>query len=235
MTEMQVLFHVEITTSNFYKVIPDLQHLQKLKKLGIVLRGKMEPHLHKLLSAIEKMGRCLRSLSIHFKQEPGYEGGNNSIYTITLPMMLQSIELTGFRDGLPSCVLRLSQLVKVTLRESFLSNSDLRRLGQLANLSSVCLMFIWPSENFNQLVLQSYEFQNLKYLVLKKTFITDLSFQEGAAPRLEILQWTSSTVNNLSGINYPRRLMDITFNGSVVSDGVKQAIALDPRPINVIY
>jgi hypothetical protein len=235
MTEMQVLSHVEISTNNFDKVIPDLEHLQKLKKLGIVLHGKMEPHLHKLLSAIEKLGRCLRSLSIRFNQEPGNENANNSINTITFPMMLQSIKLSGIRDGLPSSVLRLSQLVKVTLRESSLKNSDLRRLGQLANLSSLCLMFIRPCENFNQLVLQRYEYQNLKYLVLKKTFITQLSFQEGAAPRLENLQWTSSTVNTLSGIKYPRRLTDITFSGSIVSDGVRAAIAFDPKPINVIY
>jgi hypothetical protein len=235
MMEMQVLSHVEISTNNFDKVIPDLEHLQKLKKLGIVLHGKMEPHLRKLLSAIEKLGRCLRSLSIQFNQEPGDENANNSINTITFPMMLQSIKLSGIRDGLPSSVLRLSQLVKVTLRESSLKNSDLRRLGQLANLSSLCLMFIHPCENFNQLVLQRYEYQNLKYLVLKKTFITQLSFQEGAAPRLENLQWTSSTVNTLSGIKYPRRLTDITFSGSIVSDGVRAAIAFDPKPINVIY
>lgn len=235
MTEMQVLSHVEISTNNFDKLIPDLEHLQKLQKLGIVVHGKMEPHLHKLLRAIEKLGRCLRSLSIRFKPEPGNGNANDSINQITLPMFLQSIKLSGFRDGLPSCVLRLSQLVKVTLRESFLRNTDLRRLGQLANLTSLCLMFVRSYEGAIHMVLQRYEYQNLKFLVMKQTFIQYLGFQEGAAPRLQNLQWTNSTVNALSGINHLWRLTDIVFSGSIVSNGVRQAIAVDPRSINVVY
>uniref|UniRef100_A0ACD5VJV6 Uncharacterized protein n=1 Tax=Avena sativa TaxID=4498 RepID=A0ACD5VJV6_AVESA len=235
MTEMQVLSHVEISADNFDKLIPELEQLQKLSKLGVVLHGKMEPHLHKLLRAIENLGRCLQSLSIWFKPEAKDENANNSISAITLPMSLQAIKLSGFRDGLPCCVLRLSELVKVTLRESSLKNSDLRRLGQLANLSSLSLMFIGSSEEVDQLVLQRYEYQNLKFLVLKQTFVQHLSFQEGAAPRLESLLWTNSTVSTLSGINHPRRLRDISFSGSVVSDSVRQAIAVDPRSIHVVY
>uniref|UniRef100_A0ACD5TS46 Uncharacterized protein n=1 Tax=Avena sativa TaxID=4498 RepID=A0ACD5TS46_AVESA len=235
MTQMQVLSHVEISTKNFDKLITDLEHLQKLRKLGIILHGKMEPHIHNLLRAIEKLGSCLRSLSIRFKREAGNGNANDSINQITLPMFLQSIKLSGFRGGLPSCVLRPSQLVKVTLRESFLRNTDLRRLGQLANLSFLCLMFIRSYEGASHLVLKRYEYQNLKFLVLKQTFIHHLSVQEGAAPRLQNLQWTNSTVNTLSGINHLWRLTDIVFSGSIVSNGVRQAIAVDPRSINVVY
>jgi len=235
MTQMQVLSHVEISTKNFEKLITDLEHLQKLRKLGIILHGKMEPHIHNLLRAIEKLGRCLRSLSIRFKREAGNGNANDSINQITLPMFLQSIKLSGFRGGLPSCVLRPSQLVKVTLRESFLRNTDLRRLGQLANLSFLCLMFIRSYEGASHLVLKRYEYQHLKFLVLKQTFIHHISFQEGAAPRLQNLQWTNSTVNTLSGINHLRRLTDIVFSDSIVSNGVRQAIAVDLRSINVVY
>ncbi|KAM0915682.1 hypothetical protein ACQ4PT_010684 [Festuca glaucescens] len=235
MTEMQVLSHVQISADNFDKLIPDLEQLQKLRKFGVVLHGEMVPHLHKLLHAIEKLGRCLQSLSICFKPEASGYNADNRINAITLPMFLQSIKLTGLKDGLPSCVLRLSQLVKVTLRECFLKNSDLWVLSQLANLSTLCMMFIRSCENINHLVLQRYEYRNLKFLVLKQTFIQQISIQEGSAPRLEKLIWTNSTVNTLSGMNHLWRLADIIFTGSVVSDGVKQAIALDPRPINVVY
>jgi hypothetical protein len=153
---------------------------------------------------------------------------------ITLPVLLQSLTISGFPEGLPYWALKPNQLVKVTLKDTSIQNRDIRSLGVLPTLCVLRLRHITLSDAI-RLVFQKDKFQNLKLLVLENTKIVELGFDERAAPKLENLAWSYSTVRSLSGIDLPR-LGLIDFTGSKVSEHVYISIAKSRRSefINVI-
>jgi hypothetical protein len=240
LTEMQILSHVEVSSSDhaksineFSKLISNFERLQKLRKLGLVIRGKTVLHLIQALRSIEKLDGCLRSLSIRFSATDDDNDAHDDGFGITLPRFLESLRISGFPDGLPSWALKPQQLVKVTLQDTLLKESDLQRLRELGSLCSLRFRFSKLLDGQNQLIFQNDGFHSLRFLILEDTNITSLSFEEGAAPRLEYIVWSLSTVNHISGINHLKRLKKLSLSESTVSDEVKQAIAVHPNKVYV--
>jgi hypothetical protein len=155
MMGMQILSHVAVSCDANRSVnqYDDIVRLQKLRKFGVVIKAPGEPQFLSVMHAIEKLDRCLRSLSIQLSLVPLDTEGSTQpnrhlaprsvaprdrAEMITLPVLLQSLTISGFPEGLPYWALKPNQLVKVTLKDTSIQNRDIRSLGVLPTL---CVLF----------------------------------------------------------------------------------------------
>ncbi|XP_006663632.2 disease resistance protein Pik-2-like [Oryza brachyantha] len=129
------------------------------------------------------------------------------------PTSLTSLLIKGRISGLPAWIKRLPRLLKVTLWRTYLKESDVRLLGQLVNLRHVRL---WAnSYKQKKLALMGKEFRRLEFLVVEGSDITDIYFDQGAAPKLEKIAWTSTSEDQVDmfGIANLLNLTEIELNG----------------------
>ncbi|KAF7033774.1 hypothetical protein CFC21_044850 [Triticum aestivum] len=185
-------------------VLEDIKRLTRLHKLG--LRGINKRNGQELCSAIVRLS-SLESLSLRSHGEPGLSGCLDGLSSPS--ENLQSLKLTGKLVKLPEWIQRLKNLVKLELEWSSITEHDaaIQVLGNLANLATLRLLdgsfvgeevhFSFRREAFPRLkVLQLHMIENIK----------SVGFEEGAAHKLELLQycgWSSDIrVGLFSGLLY---------------------------------
>lgn len=90
-----------------------------------------------------------------------------------------------------------------------------------------CLALLEKSYVDSKITFNKNEFQKLSFLIVNCSDITNISFTEGSAPKLEKIIWTFSkgkTDYSLSGINNLPKLKNFEFYGDVVPDKVQEAL-----------
>jgi hypothetical protein len=222
MKKLETLSHVEV--SHRVNDLIDLGHLLQLRKLGVILHGK-QGGLGLLFRQIEKLHGCLRSLSIQINQPQKIEDtghGEEVVALSTPPKFLQSVNISGITSGLPLWIAELDQLTKVTLRETYLGEDYIRILGKLKALR--CLRLWRNSCATGGLGFKEEEFKSLKSLVVNDDIITNISFEAGAAPQLEIIVWSFAEMDFLSGVLFLPNLKKLELNGDCDPDPVKREL-----------
>ncbi|KAM3336429.1 hypothetical protein ACQJBY_030438 [Aegilops geniculata] len=168
-------------------VLQDIKNLTRLRKLG--LTGINKRNCKELCSAIGCLS-SLESLSLQSHEATGLSGCLDVRYSP--PENLQSLKLRGNLGKLPEWIQGLKNLVKLKLERSRISEHDaaIHVLGNLPHLATLRLLydsFVGQEVRFS---FRREAFLSLKVLQLHN--IVDLKlvgFEEGAAPKLELLQF----------------------------------------------
>ncbi|GMP77994.1 hypothetical protein CsSME_00034090 [Camellia sinensis var. sinensis] len=202
--ELQSLWYVETN----HGLIKELEKLRQLRKLGIT---KLERERGRALcAAIEKM-KYLQHLSV-------IASSNDEIldvqYISSPPQYLQRLELGGRLEGLPDWMLKLQNLVSLSLEGSGLTKND--PLKALQVLPSLVRLWLWDAYDGEQLYFEVRKFQKLKKLTLVGfKGLNSVIIEEGALPLLELLTIEPSPQLNEvpSGIHHLRNLKILGFVG----------------------
>ena len=104
-------------------------------------------------------------------------------------------------------------LTKITLSEIDLGEDALRILGKLRILR--CLRLRHKSYTEGELRFKKEEFKSLKSLVVEGSTITSITFEAGAAPKLEMIVWYFVSMETLSGVKRLPKLKNIELNGDI--------------------
>ncbi|KAI4992906.1 hypothetical protein ZWY2020_007219 [Hordeum vulgare] len=112
---------------------------------------------------------------------------------------------------------------KITLSETGLGEEALSILGQLRILR--CLRLRRKSYFKSQFKFKEGEFKSLKSLVVEGSNITSITFEAGAAPKLEMIVWSFVTMEIISGLIHLPKLKKFELKGdSCDIESVKEAI-----------
>lgn len=230
MTDMEVLYHVEISSQDDGLI--DLGRLRRLRKLGVVFnRGRVDL-MKFLLSQIQMLESCLRSLSIRIIEgatgsEAENSGSGYSLidsHMLSPPRLLQTLNIRGARGGLPRWMTELHQLAKITLRETYLTEDALRMLGSLRGLQ--CLRFLRKALTEGTIIFRDSEFKKLVDLSFEGSYLSTVIFDNGTAPKLERVAFKVPRVASLHGIQHLPSLKELEFIGNLCEEHiVKKAIA----------
>ncbi|KAF8783692.1 hypothetical protein HU200_000378 [Digitaria exilis] len=127
MEKLEILSHVKVTDGA--KELTNIgDKLEHLKKLGVVLSGK-KASLKELFIQIEKLNRCLRSLSIRMEPPGNWDAAD--VILLKPPKLLESLHICSIRRGLPPRIKELHDLAKITLRDTFLKQDGLCVLSRV--------------------------------------------------------------------------------------------------------
>ncbi|VAH86205.1 unnamed protein product [Triticum turgidum subsp. durum] len=170
-------------------VLQDIKMLTRLHKLGVT--GINKRNSQELCSAIGRLS-SLESLSLH---SHGWSTGLSACLDglSSPPANLQSLKLRGKLVELPAWIQGLKNLVKLKLVKSRISEHDaaIQVLGNLPNLATLRLLgysFIGEEVRFS---FCREAFPSLKVLELNCVWkLKSVGFEEGAAPKLELLQYS---------------------------------------------
>ncbi|KAG0530819.1 hypothetical protein BDA96_05G219800 [Sorghum bicolor] len=215
MNNLEILSHVQVTNSS--SELTGIAELLKLRKLGVALRGpnaKLSDHVRKATI----LHKCLRSLSVRFHQQAFGEKHD----ALTPPNFNRSLNVSGLTSGLPDMIQELHQLVKLTLTETYLKEDGLRILGKLRGLRFLRLQNKAYTES--ELSFKEEEFQTLKFLLVGATNVTNISFANGAAPKLERIIWSFPAAACVSGLEHIPELRVVELNGDCNPDQVREEI-----------
>ncbi|GJN25766.1 hypothetical protein PR202_gb13637 [Eleusine coracana subsp. coracana] len=240
MRHLQILSQIEVSRSD--DELLELGQLDQLKKLGVVVKISKEkggiPNFKHLLQAVAKLNKCLRSLSVSIEVladgiDKPYLDMTADIFTP--PKLLQSLHIRGITSGLPIWILELTQLTKITLRETYLSQYSVRMLGKLASLS--CLRLLYKSYMEIKLCFEKGEFSSLKFLVIEGSQITNIIFAPESATNLEKIVWSFTSMQYLSGTDHLPSLKYVKLNGGQCdSEGLtKLRRDINAHPNGVIF
>ncbi|CAO2149975.1 unnamed protein product [Urochloa humidicola] len=225
---LQILSQIEVSNSD--DEVKVLGQLDQLRKLGVVVKGT-KVNFKDLLHAVSKLSNCLRSLSITSVE---VQAGDTEAPDLNMtegifspPKFLHSLHINGITSGLPIWIFELTQLTKITLQETFLSQSHVRMLGKLASLSCVRLQYRAYTEM--KLSFLEDEFETLKFLFIECSEITSITFAKKSAPALEKITWSFTSMESLSGISHLLKLKKLELNGDCNLDQVKASIAEHPN------
>ncbi|KAM3315387.1 hypothetical protein ACQJBY_033857 [Aegilops geniculata] len=225
MEKLEVLSHVEVAHSDD---LTDVGKLLRLRKLGVILQGKKE-ELELLFQQIEKLKGCLRSLSIQMDQQTKSEGPLPSP-----PKHLQSLNISGITGGLHLWIAGHDQLTKITLSDTGLGEEALSILGQLRILR--CLRLRRKSYVESQLKFKKEEFKGLKSLVAEGSDITSITFEAGAAPKMEMIFWSFVSMEIPSVLNRLTKLKKLELKGdSCDIDSLREEIKEHPNHPELKY
>jgi len=232
MKNMEILSHVQV--SNTDSELASIAQLLKLRKLGLALHGK-KVKLSDIFRQIEKLHKCLRSLSIRMGRPAGSSENHDAEEVDALPSIPQFIErlnICGMTTaGLVCSIIKEQhQLSKITLSETYLKEDDLCILGNLGGLRGLRLQH--KSYTRSELAFKKCEFQSLIYLLVEGEDITNIRFATGAAPKLEWIVWSFPSMEALSGIDWLPKLKKVKLNGDCDLDPIQEA--LEGHPNNAI-
>lgn len=223
MEKLEILSHVDVSR-NVNDLIGVGQLLQ-LRKLGVILGGD-KGSLVLLFEQIKKLHACLRSLSIRINKLAKSEGtpflfflkeesvGTPDAKVVELsspPKFLQILNISGITGGLHLWIAGHDQLTKITLTETYLGEAALHILGNLIILR--CLRLRYKSYTESTLRFKDEEFKSLKSLVVMGSDITNITFDTGAAPKLEMIVWSFASMEAISGVNHLTKLKKLELNG----------------------
>ncbi|XP_037416149.1 disease resistance protein Pik-2-like [Triticum dicoccoides] len=178
-------------------VLQDIKKLTRLRKLG--LTGISMRNSQELCSAIARLS-SLESLSL---QSDGGTGLSGCLDGLSSPSEnLQSLKLIGKLVKLPQWIQGLKNLVKLKLLRLRISEHDaaIQVLGNLPNLDTLCLLrdsFVGEDVRFS---FCRGAFPSLKVLQLDWIDIKLVESEEGAAPKLELLQYYDCSYPNVSSL-----------------------------------
>ncbi|XP_047083372.1 disease resistance protein Pik-2-like [Lolium rigidum] len=179
-------------------VLQDLKELNQLRKLGVI--GVNKRNSRDLFSAVANLS-CLELLLVQSLGYPGLSGCLDDVSSP--PANLQSLKLYGNIVKLPKWIQGLTNLVKLRLRSSRIVEHDaaIQLLGKIPNLATLRLWkesFVGKEVSFN---FRRGAFPNLVVLELDRLGnLQSVKFEEGATPKLELLQfrdWTSEASTGL--------------------------------------
>ncbi|KAG2615549.1 hypothetical protein PVAP13_3NG053680 [Panicum virgatum] len=196
MANLEILSQVRIC---WRRDLRKIEYHPKLRKLGVVLVPGDEHAVKDLLLVICRLSGCLHSLSVRvatppINGRPTLEATDGTLSP--LPSNLVSLRIDGMRSsGMPSWVERLKKLNKITLCNTLLTDEKLDALAGLPAL--VYLRLRRRSYSGGELALRKRPggggFPALKFLRIEGvTVITELTFEEDAAPALETIAWSSA-------------------------------------------
>uniref|UniRef100_A0ACD6AM13 Uncharacterized protein n=1 Tax=Avena sativa TaxID=4498 RepID=A0ACD6AM13_AVESA len=219
MLNMEVLSNVKPRRSHDLK---DIGKLWQLRKLGVVIENK-DSHLMNLFQAISNLHECLRDLSITLhssEQDPSNQDSPREVVSgmANSPKLLESLSISGTTQK--GQLLRLLAkdsdkllLAKVTLTKTGLKQDGLEVLAKLPNL--VCFRLRREAYIDSKLTFKKVEFQNLKYFLVEGSNITVITFEDGAAPKLEtIVLCSTEFLESLPGVENLPKLKEIELNNS---------------------
>ncbi|KAJ1255813.1 hypothetical protein BS78_K154000 [Paspalum vaginatum] len=217
LTNMQVLSHVEVSeTESDTSELTNVGRKLHLRKLGVVIRGKGP--LGVLLRVISMLHESLCSLSVHLEPMKMAEGEVYSMEpqggdAFDIPKSLESLNIKGVINELPTWIRQLHRLSKITLCRTNLREGDIKKLGELANLR--CIRLWYQSYTDKKLTFNPREFRRLELLVIEDSGISDIHFAKNAAPTLKkiICNFTGAEVT-LSGIQELLNLKEIHVSGN---------------------
>ncbi|TVU23790.1 hypothetical protein EJB05_26172, partial [Eragrostis curvula] len=228
MQKLEILSHFEVF-DNVDK-LNDIGQLLQLRKLGVILHRE-KGGLILLFQQIEKLHDCLRSLSVRINQPVRSESAPDAEAVPNLetpPKLLESLRISGVTSGLPLWVAKLDQLAKVTLRDTLLREDAINILGKLRMLR--CLRLLHNSYTESEINFKDEEFQRLRFLIVEGSYITNISFGTGAAPKLEGIVWSFDRMDDLSGINHLQKLKRLELNGGCNNlDQIREVLEKHPN------
>ncbi|CAL5416964.1 unnamed protein product [Camellia sinensis] len=204
--ELQNLWYVETN----HGLIEELEKLRQLRKLGIT---KLErEHGRALCAAIEKM-IYLQHLSVWASSDDEILD-LQYISSSSPPQYLQRLRLTGRLEKLPDWILKLQNLVRLSLEGSGLTKNN--QLKGLQVLPSLVRLGLWDAYDWEQLYFEVGGFQKLKQLYLEDLKgLNSVIIEEGALPLLEELTiGRSPHLKEVpSGIHHLQKLKTLRFFG----------------------
>ncbi|RLM58068.1 hypothetical protein C2845_PM18G12190 [Panicum miliaceum] len=228
MKNMEILSHVQVSNSDSEPA--SIAQLLKLRKLGVALHSR-KVKLSDLFRQIEKLHKCLRSLSIRMDRPAG--SGNHDEEELvealpSIPQFIERLNICGITSRLVCSIIKEQhQLSKITLSETHLKEDDLCILGNLGGLRGLRLQH--KSYTGSEFAFKKCEFQSLIYLLVEGQDITNIRFATGAAPKLEWIVWSFATMDALSGIDWLPKLKKVELNGDCDLDPIQEALEGHPN------
>uniref|UniRef100_A0A0D9WZR4 Uncharacterized protein n=1 Tax=Leersia perrieri TaxID=77586 RepID=A0A0D9WZR4_9ORYZ len=211
MEKMEILSRVNV--SNSAKDLSDIgDKLKHLKKLGVVLSGK-KANLVDLFLQVDKLHRCLRSLSV--RMDPPGNWDAIDVILLRPPKLLESLHICSIRHGLPPRIKELHHLAKITLRDTFLNQNALDVLSMLKGLRYLRLCY----HSFAEGTLRFENFKNLMDLVIEDDIVTSITFgistrnYQNPGRMLEKIVWSFTHMEKLSGVHTLESLTYLELNG----------------------
>ncbi|KAG5560905.1 hypothetical protein RHGRI_004062 [Rhododendron griersonianum] len=176
--ELQTLRNVEANDD----LIKELENLRQLRKLGIVINLKRE-HGKALCTAIEKMNH-LQSLAIWAINGDGIL----DLHCLSSPPeSLRDLYLDGHLEMLPNWILRLDNLVSLSLIHSGLTSAH--AIKALQTLPNLIKLDFYRGYDGEQLYFDVGGFPKLKFLYLEDLKgLNSVIIEEGGLPVLKELQ-----------------------------------------------
>ncbi|KAF0924755.1 hypothetical protein E2562_014556 [Oryza meyeriana var. granulata] len=193
------LSDARITTIRFEKgAAPDLQeiNMSSTNITSVIFEDKATPSLKKI---------ALSNTNVQF------------LFGINYLPKLKEIELDGSR------IIDINELGKVTLRGTSHEQADMQILASQPKLESLVLLSCNEPHD-SHLSFNKDEFKDLKLLHVKCFGITNMSFAEGAAPKLEKIVWFFNKIESLSGIKNLTNLKEVELDGENVPRQVSEDI-----------
>ncbi|XP_062195756.1 disease resistance protein RPM1-like [Phragmites australis] len=198
------------------KELKDLTQLRKLELHGVERTNSMN-----FWSAISGH-QHLRSLSVNrdcvADELDCYLGGS-----LSPPKYLENLKLWGRLVRVMDWIYQLQYLSKLQLHRSGLNQDAIQAIGKLPNLA---ILRFWESSFLGEeLKFEGGSFPSLIQLELRKlSVLTSVRFEDGAMPKLELLQAAGwSKLQEFSGLGYLRRIKEIQL-GPEFSDDFKKNV-----------
>lgn len=151
----------------------------------------------------------LRKIVLYLKNIKSLHGVSS------LPRLIELV-LNGNNEDILRTLLneKDNRIAKVTLHDTLLNQDDLQVLAKKPNLR--CLELLDSSYNGSELTFNKDEFPKLTVLIVDCSVIDSITFADGAAPKMEKITWTFSSMESLSGIkNLPKLNMLKLFGDRV--------------------
>ncbi|KAL6661035.1 hypothetical protein ACP70R_000419 [Stipagrostis hirtigluma subsp. patula] len=170
-------------------ILQDIKSLTQLRKLAVT--GINKRNCQELCSALASLG-CLQSLSVHsWEDATGLHGCLDAVSPA--PKNLQSLKLYVNLLKLPEWIVGLQNLVKLKLWRTELTELDgtMRVLGKLPNLA---ILFLRGEAFKGQGLCLSFRQEAFPSLMVMELLyvcaLRSVEFEEGAAPKLELLRFS---------------------------------------------
>ncbi|KAL5203595.1 hypothetical protein ABZP36_008466 [Zizania latifolia] len=147
---------------------------------------------------------------------------------------LSELELKGDNNNILHSLLEqtnVNRLAKVTLHGTKLKKGDLQVLANKSSMRCLVLMDESYEDENSQLSFNKEEFPRLKLLIVNCNAIKNISFTDGAAPKLQEITWTFNRMDSLSGIKNLPKLKRLVFIGDYIPYQVRDDIKAHPMPI----
>ncbi|KAF8673025.1 hypothetical protein HU200_049098 [Digitaria exilis] len=116
----------------------------------------------------------------------------------------------------------------MTLSQTYLTKDDISIIGKLQGLCWLRLQN--KSYTECELAFKADEFQSLNFFLVEVSEVSNISFVNGTAPKLERIVWSFATMEALSGINHLPSLKTLELNGDGNLDLIEELVDHPKNP-----